>query len=282
MYNRNGISYEKREAMYTFTFDNCEFRVLNICCGEYSVGVSGHQHCKNGYEIHYNAYGKGNLTAEDTQYELGANTMYITGPEVYHKERFDGKEPLFEYCIYIELVKRGEGIFADEFLNRKFWIGNGTERISELFRQICETDKCKSDCVEIEIGALLQLLLCEIVKLYRPFFFISSKAQIKGRIKIVEDEFLYNCHNLTLESLAEKVHLSQRQTERLLKDNFGKNFSKMKRESQIEKSIEYFNQDIPLSEVAELCGFCDSSAYYRAFKSEKGLTPTEYKRKNKM
>lgn len=62
----------------------------------------------------------------------------------------------------------------------------------------------------------MQLLLCEIVKRYEP-------------------------------------ELEKGQTERILKEHFGKSFS-------------------------ELCGFCDSPAYFRAFKKEKGMTPTEYKR----
>lgn len=265
--------------MYTFEFDQCSFRILDICSGQYAEDVQGHRHSRRGYEIHYDVGGKGMMKTEDGRYALGENILYITGPDVYHRQTFDRKDPLREYCIYIELTKTGKGKTADEFLKRKFWIGEGTERIGQLMEEIRKTAERGGGCARIEMGALMQLLLCEIVKRYEPELAEGRSEWLGREIRIIEAEFMGNCQNVTLEGLAEKIHLSQRQTERILTEHFGKSFSGMKREWQIEKSLTYLEEKIPLSEIAGLCGFCDSPAYIRAFKKEKGMTPTEYKRK---
>lgn len=267
--------------MYHFTFDNCAFCISDICGGEYYQDISGHKHSKNGYELHFDTYGKGTLVTEQTEYSLIENTFYVTGPNVYHKQVFDRSDPLFEYSIYIELISKdgNGGRFSSEFLKNFFWIGKGNEYLASLFSQINTVNVQHNDCTELELGALFNLLICEIIKLYNPIFLTAADDIIKSRNKIIEDEFLYNSHNITLEYLSNKLNLSERQTERLLKDNFSKNFSTLKRESQIEKAIGYFNQDISINEIAEKCGFCNTSAFYRTFKSVKKVTPKEYKKK---
>lgn len=267
--------------MFHFTFDNCAFCVSDICAGEYYEDISGHKHSKNGYEIHLDTSGKGTLITENTCYELIENTFYVTGPDVYHKQVFDKSDPLFEYSIYIELISKDgdSGKLAAEFLKNRFWIGKGNKRLAHLLEQIHCTNLQNNDCTELELDALLNLVLCEIVKIYNPAFLNATTDIIKSRNKIIEDELLYNCHNITLKSLSKKLNLSERQTERLLKESFSKNFSVLKRESQIEKAIGYLEQGTPINEIAEKCGFCNASAFFRAFKAVKNTTPKRYKEK---
>lgn len=261
-----------------FEFDNCIFNIADICGGEFYADVNYHNHSKSGFEIHYDVYGKGNLTTEDGEYELGENTLYVTGPEKYHAQSFDRNEPLFEYSIYIELVKYEKSELADIFLNKSFWIGKATNNIGVLFQSIAETNLSNHKCSELEMKALFKLLLAEIVRLYEPNLRVNNANRKTSRNKTIESQFLYNSSNITLESLSNILGICQRQTERVLKENFGKTFSQMKKEYQIENAIGLFATDMSLEEIAEECGFCDVSAFYKAFKEQKNTTPAKYRK----
>ena len=40
---------------------------------------------------------------------------------------------------------------------------------------------------------------------------------------------------------------------------------------------QYMRQGIPLGQIWEQAGFCDYSAFYRAFRQEYGFSPREYR-----
>lgn len=263
--------------MYTFFFDDSEFSIVSISNGKYLEDIQGHKHSKKSYELHYVMQGKGQLETDSNRFPLNADTLYITGPDIYHRQTFDREEPMYEFSIYIELVKESKGIFSQTFLEHTFWIGQGSDVIRELCLAIHSLDNNNTACSAIEMAALVQLLLCEIIKIYKPVFLQGEREVATRRIRLIEEAFMHKPQDLTLKCLADRMHLSQRQTERIIKENFGKTFSQLKRASQIEKSISYFEENIPLCEVAVLSGFCDSSAFFRAFKKEQGMTPSEYK-----
>ena len=261
-----------------FEFDKCIFYIADICGGEYYADINGHKHSRNGFELHYDVYGKGLLITEDAEYTLKENLLYITGPEKYHRQTFDRTDPLFEYSILIELVKYEKSKLSDIFLQKNFWIGNAGANIGILFQKIAETNLSEHKCGEIEIKALFNLLLAEIIRLYAPDLKENRKGVTSSRNKTIESNFIYACESITLETLSRRLGLSQRQCERVIKKNFGKNFSQMKKEYQIAKAIGLFETDMSIEKISEECGFCDTSAFYRAFKQTKNMTPVKYRK----
>lgn len=261
-----------------FEFDKCVFNIADICGGEYYADICSHKHSKDGFELHFDVYGKGTLLTDDGEFELEENTLYITGPEKYHAQSFDRSQPLFEYSILIELVKREKSELADIFLGKNFWIGKVTNNIGILFQNIAETNLSNHKCSELEIKALFNLLLAEIVRLYEPELRVKNVSRKTSRNKTIESQFLYNSSSITLELLSDILGICPRQTERVLKENFGKSFSQMKKEYQISKAIGLFSTDMSLEKIAEECGFCDVSAFHKAFKAQKNTTPAKYRK----
>ena len=261
-----------------FEFDKCIFYIADVCGGEYYADINGHKHSRNGFELHYDVYGKGLLITEDAEYTLKENLLYITGPEKYHQQTFDRTNPLFEYSILIELIKYEKNELSDIFLQKNFWIGEAGANIGILFQKIAETNLSKHKCSEIEIKALFNLLLAEIVRLYAPDLAENRNRVISSRNKIIESNFIYASESITLESLSCNLGLSQRQCERVIKENFGKTFSQMKKEYQIAKAIGLFKTNMSIEKISEECGFCDTSAFYRTFKQIKNTTPVKYRK----
>lgn len=267
--------------MLQFEFAGSVFYVSDLSFGEYRMDIIGHAHSKGTYELHFVSYGKGTLLTEREEYALQENIFYVTGPGQYHGQVYDRKQPMYEYSVLIELIRYEKNELTDLFLQQDFWLGTGNEDMRHLFEKIASASRSQHIGSTVEMQALFSLLLCECIKLYRPKMQRRRGAINTSRTKELEGQFIYHCDSITLESLSKTLGLCERQTERMLKENFGKTFSKMKKEYQIEKAIGLFATDASLSEIALQCGFYDSSAFYKAFKQVKGETPSEYRKRKK-
>ena len=102
----------------------------------------------------------------------------------------------------------------------------------ELFQELSEQKKGWM----IQAEALLKQILVRLTRNYekeiRERF--SAGTQIPDRTAvIIEEYFLYEYQNLSLEELAGKVGLGTRQTERLLQKHYGKTFLQKKTEAKM-------------------------------------------------
>ena len=96
---------------------------------------------------------------------------------------------------------------------------------------------------------------------------------------VVEDAFFYRYRTLTLEELAGILHLSVRQTQRLLRRSFGKTFSQKLNEARIAAAAQLL-QDTGLSvtEIGERTGFSSIEHFSSSFRRFTGVSPTRYRR----
>jgi AraC-like DNA-binding protein len=78
--------------------------------------------------------------------------------------------------------------------------------------------------------------------------------------------------------LARRSHLSSQRLARLTKRLFGLTPSQFITKSRIAAASRMLRDPAPsVSEIAHACGFCDHSAFTRAFRSAIGMTPSEFR-----
>lgn len=83
---------------------------------------------------------------------------------------------------------------------------------------------------------------------------------------------------LTIEAVAEQLHLSVRQTERLIMKMYGKTFKRKLMEVRLKNArmvLRYTNA--PIADVARFCGYSSHSGLIKAFTEEFGISPAEYR-----
>ena len=103
---------------------------------------------------------------------------------------------------------------------------------------------------------------------------------IKRRMIVVTD---YIKNNLTADDLsqaamAEMAGISKDYFSRIFKNVTGMNYSKWLNTVRLEKATELLSQnDMTLTEVAMLSGFQSIPSFNRVFRTEKGMTPGEYR-----
>lgn len=132
-----------------------------------------------------------------------------------------------------------------------------------------------------QAGLLTQLLILEFVEIYEPqIASLANKPDGSGASDTLTTDwfFLFSSGKMTLDELANALHLSKRQTQRILRKNYGKSFREKKQDARLEQAkLLLAGGTGTLQEIAEECGFCSSSAFCNFFKKETGMTPTQYR-----
>ncbi len=82
----------------------------------------------------------------------------------------------------------------------------------------------------------------------------------------------------SLETLAAEARLSPGYFSRLLKEFTGHGFSELLAELRLQEAKRMLeHSDEPIKAVSGVCGFSNTTYFYRVFKAKTGLTPTEYR-----
>ena len=133
-----------------------------------------------------------------------------------------------------------------------------------------------------QVEALLRQLLVSLVRNYeksgRPKAANLSAAADKTAF-IIEEYFLYQYRNLSLEDLADKLGLGTRQTERLLQRQYGKTFLQKKAEARMSAAAILLSDTTrSITSVAEDLGYSSIEHFSSAFKNYYHISPRQYRK----
>lgn len=266
------------------------FLVLNIVFEKFMRSMPRHSHGHNSYELHYIPYGHGTVFINNQLYEIGPNTLYMTGPHIVHEQIPVKDDPMAEYCIYFKLEKKETSLpvrdsVASKFEQTHLWFGQDTQELYPLMQQIFFELEHRYTGYMLQVETLLQQCVIKTVRNYenrqhsRVHF--SPSNLVDSKYIIVEECFLYEYETITLESLAQRLGLSVRQTERFFRDYYGKTFLQKKKEAKMSMAKIYLDHDeINISEIADRLNYSSVQHFSYAFKQYYGMSATSY-RKNK-
>ncbi|MBP5411419.1 MAG: AraC family transcriptional regulator [Lachnospiraceae bacterium] len=287
-----------------FYMDYVKFTVLSISNEQMITPIPRHSHSRNSYELHYISYGYGTLIADDATYRITPGTFYMTGPQVFHEQISDPDEPMREYGVYLKVSLPRKGTKSEllrRFLGQSFFYGTADIEVYELMKKLISELEQGPDGQQLMLSALLQELIVQIARLYRmaPTQATESvtKAPSNARPQvahapdthlpddqtylIIEEAFLYNYRDITLESLAGLVNLSRRQTERLLQQHYGKTFLQKKKEARMSAAcILLQTGDKSIASVAYELGYSSPEHFTHAFKNYYHVAPSSYSAKH--
>lgn len=280
------IAYQDQHI--EFVMEDESVYVGNIVYECFQRSIPMHAHSDNSYEIHYIAAGHGFVTVEGVEYEVVPNTLYITGPHVLHSMIPDKADPLSEYCVYLKLSgrhKRTEQNLTpmQRFRATTVWYGFDRNGIYPLMRMLFEELKNQNLGYRTEVESLLKQLIVACVRNYS-----AEKAgrdpQRSGssdqQFLTIEEAFLYEYGTLTLSELSDRLHLSIRQTQRLLLRHYGMNFQSKKTEARMSAAalmLRSFAYDI--TQIADALGYSSVEHFSTAFRRYYGESASAYRKK---
>lgn len=149
----------------------------------------------------------------------------------------------------------------------------------EYLLRIIDLDKKKPDFYELDITICLQsmwrLLLEHIT--YEPQASRENSLEydrIKKILSYIEENYQ---NKITLNDIAGHIHLCESECTRLFKRHMNTTLFAFLQEYRIERSLEFLQDDQPVSAVADKAGFSDPNYYSKVFAKIKGCSPREYR-----
>lgn len=86
----------------------------------------------------------------------------------------------------------------------------------------------------------------------------------------------YYKSDLTLDMIAEKLHISTRQLSRIIKKQYGCTYTQKVINLKMLDAVNMLKKGIAISEIAQACGYSTVSSFYNSFKKNYGISPAEY------
>ena len=149
----------------------------------------------------------------------------------------------------------------------------------EYLLRIIDLDEKKPDFYELDITLCLQsmwrLLLEHIT--YEPQASRENSLEydrIKKILSYIEENYQ---NKITLNDIAGHIHLCESECTRLFKRHMNTTLFAFLQEYRIERSLEFLQDDQPVSAVADKAGFSDPNYYSKVFAKIKGCSPREYR-----
>ena len=246
-------------------------------------------HHHHAFEIFYIIKGEREYFVENRFFKLSEGDLMVVPKDLLH--RTAGKEA-WRFLIYFEedYLKR---FFTDETvksldIDRPFVFrpkGEERERINQLFGGFFnEYNRTAKDGVP-EDSALLAGYLYQILFTvsYGNNTYVSeeySDSRIGSIVKYINENY---CDINDIEEIAERFYISKYHLCRLFSKNLGVGLITYLNTIKIRKACEMLGEGThSVTEVATACGFNSSSYFCKVFKAEKGISPSEYKKQQRV
>ena len=149
----------------------------------------------------------------------------------------------------------------------------------EYLLRIIDLDEKKPDFYELDITICLQsmwrLLLEHIT--YEPQASRENSLEydrIKKILSYIEENYQ---NKITLNDIGGHFQLCESECTRLFKRHMNTTLFAFLQEYRIERSLEFLQDDQPVSAVADKAGFSDPNYYSKVFAKIKGCSPREYR-----
>ncbi|CAG7628305.1 helix-turn-helix domain-containing protein [Paenibacillus allorhizosphaerae] len=281
------ISLRLRSGTYSVTMINTRYV-------ENRSGLFSKLHSHPVYHLMYITGGSGTFQVNGTDTEATEGLLYLISPNEPHQFAASREHPLSNYASTFMLVAEDERPSEDSLFDLiEEYYGHALPEsvrrspllipspfrsfITEGFQQIIHHQQLLHDDLQ---GKLRQIeLVFRIFDVVQRIGLTKVRAKKQNTVAGLLTFIQSNLHrSLTLEELADHIHMTPNYLCRLFKREMGvtpHRYLQTLRMEKAEKLLLY--TDDPVYLIAEQLGFEDVSYFSRVFRTEKGLTPTAYR-----
>ena len=116
-----------------------------------------------------------------------------------------------------------------------------------------------------------------------PFSPLAEKSPLpEQNYSLIEESFLYGYRDLTLEELSSHLGLSPRQTERLLRSQYGKTFRQKKNEAKMSAACLLLEEGKhSITDISLSLGYSSVEHFSAAFRRYFGMSPRDWKKSHR-
>ena len=227
------------------------------------------------------------LTLHTDKNDLNYKKCIIVVPAfMYHYATSDSGVGFSAFLFsYKKNENHGKEVNTFDYFNETFSSLNElayTDNIVYLMKRIGDEFSSNQVLFYEKIKCLLKMIFIEVYQssaIRENHFFVSESYSV-----MIEDIIFNNVksEDFNLSFLANELHLSTKQTSRLVKKFYGKNLPQVLNERRVKIATYYLtHSDKSVAEISEEVGIYNTSYFYHIFKEAHGCTPLEYRKKVK-
>lgn len=261
--------------------------------GENQPGSPMHNHAA--FEFHMLLRGGVILETEQELVQLNEKDSVLIPPEVFHSFKNQKNESaILSFSFFIEKNRRKNGADYEWIVKEKLQgiehliVFSQNMQIEETLTKIVANIYENSLVTEERIKAQFMLFFAEIFSLIEDrtgavYDYESDATENDTRIFMIEEYFNeYYMENISLKNLAERLYLSEKQTDRMIKKAFGESFRQHLCKIRLHVAKKLLKEtDKEIRVIAELVGYESYNGFYMAFKEKTGMTPQGYREQHK-
>ncbi len=280
-----------------FSLEHMSFAVLNLVYEKFLRSIPKHSHSNRSYEIHYISKGYGTAVIQGVTYPIIPNTLYVTGPGIEHEQTPMQNDPMEEYCINLKISPNPDYPHGDAsqittlFENTLFWFGQDTEQIHLLMEQLFYEMQHQMLGYRLQVESLLSQCVIKMVRNYLASTPVPLQTKdipfcpanlFEQKYIIIEECFLYDYKEITLANLSTRLGLGARQTERLLKEHYGKTFLQKRNDARMAAaSVLLVSTNQSITDISESLGYSAVEHFSNAFRRHYHISPSDYRKKHR-
>ena len=260
-------------------------KLLYISSAKYGGDWHSVQHTHNCSELFYVIEGQGQFLIENKTYPVAVNDLVIVNPNVLHTEVSLNASPLKYIVLGVEGLELTATSEDDDtnfcIINFKNIKDTILHHLQNMLAEI-ETKKPGYDIVCQDLMEILIVLLGRQTNFSTILAPVSKKTnRLCGSTKRYIDSHYQE--NITLDQLADINHVSKYHLAHAFTEEYGIspiNYLISRRISEAEHLLK--TTDFSLSLISNITGFSSSSYFAQIFRKQKGMSPTEFRKKSRM
>lgn len=245
-------------------------------------------HYHDFYEIFFFIDGDVDYWIDGSLYHLLPGDILLINPTELHKpvplSEIDRYERIVLWINKNYLSQIEKGILENCFNKEKTFYSKvlrlPREKREELFylaRKLCEEYYGKEFAAEVGAYSLLLQILVQINRLTNSNIpvdseKISTPTLISDILSFINDHF---AEKITLDSIADHFFVSKYYLSHEFKNAVNTSLYRYIIMKRLNEAYELLSQGKPANEVCTTCGFGNYTVFFRAFKTEFGISPTE-------
>ena len=218
--------------------------------------------------------------------DLNQGEWILLGKGVFHEEKIVA--PCGGYCLNLEISDADPTSPFCKISTLHHYKGHDGSIMGDLLSQVMLEADCQKQGYEEYCTSLLTQLLIQIARSCsgpQPRMTKQEMRQVDN-LAVIDDFFNQIFHyedprNLTIDALANKLHMSPRNLNRLLTEHYGMSFpEKLRAEKMRFGKYLLETTDHSIGEISEICGVTPTY-FIRCFKKIYTITPAQYRKSYK-
>lgn len=251
-------------------------RLINVGSAKYTGDWHSVPHTHPYAELFYVVGGQGHIQVDQELYPIAAGQLVILNPNVMHTEVSRNASPL-EYAV---LGIEGLELMTREGQEGRFRILDHLDSVTTCMSSILRETREGLPGSDTICQAYTEILVTQLMRstevgLGAPTP-ASANSQCVAVRRYIDAHFK---ESLTLDDLAKLAHINKYYLSHTFKEEYGVSPIRYQQERRIEEGCYLLRQtDLSLTQISRILGFSYSSYFSQAFRSSKGISPSEYRK----